>query len=52
MTNDHSSFSQVTKANAEAEEFLRENPDLKGVHSNASVRALLSKAPPTPPPEA
>lgn len=27
-----------------AEEFLLENPDLKNVHSNASVRAMLVKS--------
>jgi trehalose-6-phosphate synthase len=27
-----------------AEEFLMENPELKGVHSTASVRTMLAKA--------
>ncbi|KAF5833676.1 hypothetical protein DUNSADRAFT_9947 [Dunaliella salina] len=35
---------QASKATAAAEEFLIENPEMKAVHSNASVRALMDKA--------
>eukprot|EP00983_Pelagomonas_calceolata_P036143 1130654-Pelagomonas_calceolata.AAC.9 len=35
---------QASKATAAAEEFLIENPELRAIHSNASVRALMDKA--------
>ncbi len=40
---DTARLDQARGAQQEAFEFLRENPELKAVHSPASVRAMMSK---------
>lgn len=40
---DVAKMGETTKAAAAAEEFLLENPEMRSVHSTASVRAQLEK---------
>lgn len=41
---DVAQMGQAMKAAAAAEEFLIENPELKSIHSTASVKAMMGKA--------
>lgn len=43
MGDDVAHMGQLKKGAAAAEEFLIENPELKGVHSAASVKSLMDR---------